>query len=806
MFDVTTQASVVESEEESVSVQETRLKVVGKPVIRVDGLEKITGTAVFAYDMELPRMLYGKIHRSRFPHAEIIRIDIEKALKVPGVRAVVTGKDVSDGLRGRGLLDTPILAHDKVRYVGEPISAVAAETLEAAEEASELIEVEYRELPPVFDPEKAMEKDPEVVIHPNIGSYKRLKAQIYKAVSDPSRPNITNYFKVRKGNVDQGSKEADLIIENRFSTHMVQHAHIEPIAVLAKYENDGSFTIWTSGQNTFRTRRELSDALKVQETKIRVIALRHVGGGFGNKGAGHIEPIVASLAQKTRRPVKISLTRDEVFTATSVRHPSVTYIKDGVKKDGTITAREIRLIYNGGAYSLAGNVAVGNSIHAMTSVYRLPNLKADIYRVYTNEVQGGAFRGFGAPQIYFAIESQMDIIAEKLDMDPIEFRRKNLLREGEKTAIGHRLLFDTIEECISKTVEAVKLNPLPRKEGKWVYGTGFAISKEQCDVSFPSMAYARLLEDATVEIWTAATDPGEGIHTVLSQIAAEEMQIPIESVRLITSDTGLTPVGTGASGSRQTSQMGMAVKLACQDLKKKILAVASRKIGIKEDALQITAGKIEVVQSGFGVAGQTVQSSSLSYPDLFNPGPMGGSYVPEEGTMMGKAIWMPKTGEIDSETGQCSTDRAVAYYTPVAQAARVAINTETGAIKIVEYIGAIDVGKAINPLNVIGQNEGAIAMGVNGIINEEMVLVNGKVLNPDLKDYKLQSIMEQFPIKSIILENYNPDGPFGARGCGEAPISPVGPAIANAVYDAIGIRFFDLPITPEKMLLALKKK
>jgi CO/xanthine dehydrogenase Mo-binding subunit len=795
-------ASALEIQEGLVT-PETELRVVGSSVRRVDGLEKITGSAVFAYDMELPRMLYGKIHRSRFAHAEIINIDIEKALKVPGVRIIVTGKDVSEGLRGRGLLDTPILAQDKVRYVGEPIAAVAAGTVEAAEEASDLIEVEYKELPAVFDPEKAMEKDPEVVIHPNIGSYKRLKAQIYKAVSDPSRPNITNYFKVRKGNVEQGFKEAELIIENRFSTHMVQHAHIEPIAVLARYENDGSFTIWTSGQNTFRTRRELSDALKVPETKIRVIALRHVGGGFGNKGAGHIEPIVASLAHKTRRPVKISLTRDEVFTATSVRHPSVTYIKDGVKKDGTITAREIKLIYNGGAYSLAGNVAVGNSIHGMTSVYRLPNLKADIYRVYTNEVQGGAFRGFGAPQIYFAIESQMDIIADKLGMNPIEFRRKNLLREGEKTAIGHRLSSDTIEQVISKVVEAVRSKPIPKKEGKWDYGNGFAISKEQCDVSFPSMAYARLLEDGTVEVWTAATDPGEGIHTVLSQIASEVMQIPLENVRLVTSDTGLTPVGTGASGSRQTSQMGMAVKLACQDLKKKMLAVASRKIGIKEDALRIAGGRVEVVQSG---AGQMVQSSSLSYSDLFNPGPMGGAYVPEEGTMMGKAIWMPKTGEIDSETGQCSTDRAVAYYTPVAQAAKVAINTETGTIKIIEYVGAIDVGKAINPLNVIGQNEGAIAMGVNGIINEEMVLVNGKVLNPDLKDYKLQSIMEYFPIKSVILENYNPDGPFGARGCGEAPISPVGAAIANAVYDAIGIRFFDLPITAEKVLLALKKR
>ncbi|MDG6994523.1 MAG: xanthine dehydrogenase family protein molybdopterin-binding subunit [Nitrososphaerota archaeon] len=782
--------------QETVQVEQKQiLRIIGKPVIRVDGVEKVTGRAVYAYDMELPRMLYGKIHRSRVAHAEIIRINKERALQVPGVWAVLTGDDVSDGLRGRGLLDTPILAHGKVRYVGEPIAAVAADTLEAAEEAADLIEVEYRELPAVFDPEEALESNPKVVVHPDIGKYKRLKAQIYKSVFDPTRPNITNYFKVRRGDMDEAFKQADLVIENRFQTHMVQHAHIEPIAALARYETDGSYTIWTSGQNTYRTRRELSDALKVPEVKIRVIALRHVGGGFGNKGAGHIEPIVASLAEKTGRPVKISLTREEVFAATSVRHPSVTYIKDAVKKDGTILGRQIKLIYNGGAYSLAGNVAVGNSIHGMTSVYRLSNLKADIYRVYTNQIQGGAFRGFGAPQIYFAVESQMDIIAKTLNMDPIEFRRKNLLQDGEKTAIGHRITNNTIDECISKVVEAIRAKPLPKEVGVWKYGTGFAITKEQCDVSFPSMAYAKLKEDGSVEIWTAATDPGEGIHTVLSQIAAEEMQIPIEKVRMVLSDTDLTPVGTGASGSRQTSQMGMAVKLACEDLKKRMIGSASKRLGVREDSLAFRDGKITVRN----------QDKEIEYSEIFSPGPMGGAYIPEVGALTGSAFWLPKTGELDSETGQCSTDRAVAYYTPVAQAARIAINTETGAIKIIEYIGAVDVGKALNPLNVIGQNEGAIAMGLNGAMNEEMVLVNGRLLNSDLKDYKLQSIMDYFPINSIILENYNPDGPYGARGCGEAPISAVAPALANAIYDAIGARFKELPITPERVLLAMQK-
>lgn len=753
----------------------------------------MTGRAIFTYDMELPRMLYAKIHRSRYAHAEILGINVERALKVPGVKAVIVSSDTPNGLRGRGLLDTPILATGKVRYVGEPIAAVAAETIEAAEEAAELIEVDYRKLPAVFNAEEAMRANPKVVIHPMLSQYQRLKAQIYKSSFDPNRPNVANYYKIRKGDVDEAFKECDFVVENRFSTHMVQHAHIEPNVTLAKYEGGGRYTIWTSGQNVYRTRKELSDALKVPETNIRLIAPRHVGGGFGNKGAGHIEPIVACLAQKAGRPVKLALTREEVFTTTSIRHPSIVYIKDGLQRNGTIVAREMNVIYNGGAYSLAGNVVNKNAIHAMTSVYMLPNLKADIYRVYTNQVQGGAFRGFGAPQIFFAVESQMDIDAEKLGMDPIQFRRKNLIAEGGTSAIGERMTNVTIEQCIDGMMEAVSSEPLPKDDGVWRYGIGYGVTKEQSDVSFASAAEVKLFEDGSVELWTSATDPGEGIHTVLSQIVAEEMQLPIEKVRMVLSDTDMTLVGTGASGSRQTSQMGTAVKLACSDLKQKMLASAAKRLGVREESLSIEGGAIIV-------GGK----EGTPYTGIFSEGPMGGAYIPGQGRLVGKGFYLPKVGEIDPNTGQCSTDKASVYYTPVAQAAKVAVNLETGRIRILEYIGAMDVGKAINPLNVIGQNQGAITMGLNGAMNEELILVNGRVVNADFKDYKLQSIMDYFPIRSIILENPNPDGPYGARGCGEAPISPVAAVLANAVYNAVGVRIKDLPITPEKVLLALK--
>jgi len=771
------------------------LQVIGKPVPRIDSQEKVSGSAVFAVDFELPHMLYGKIHRSRYPHAQITRIKIDEALKVPGVRAIITYKDTPQGLRGRGLLDTPILARDKVRYIGEPIAAVAADTVEAAEEAASLIEVEYKPLPAVFDPEEAIKQNPKVVIHPDIANYKRLKAQIYKSLVDQSRPNVSNHYRVIHGDVETGFRESDIVVENRFYTHAVQHAHLEPIATIARYDLDGTYTIWTSGQNVYRTRRELSDALLVPESKIRVIAMKHVGGGFGNKGASHIEAICACLAKKAGRPVKIVLTREEVFNATSIRHPSVIYIKDGLTKDGIILAREVKIIYNGGAYSLAGNVVNKNAIHALTSVYRYKNFKADIYRVYTNQVQGGAFRGFGAPQVIFAVESQMDIDAEKLGIDPIGFRKKNLLVDGDLTVIGERIQNSTIEKCIDAVTARLTQLPKDEKLGPWKYGVGFAISKEQNDVSYASSAYVRLLEDGSVVLITAATDPGEGTHTILTQIVAQEMGIPIEKVKMIVSDTFLTPVGTGASGSRQTSQMGMAVRLACLDLKSKMTAALAKKLNVEPERVSVSDGKLNV--DGLG---------TYQYDDIFYPGPMGGAFVDGEGYLEGKGFYLPRTGEIDPTTGQSSTERAALYYTPVAQAAVVGVNIETGELKVVRYIGAVDVGHAINPLNVIGQNEGGIAMGVNAAINEELVIVNGKVINPNLRDYKLQNIMDYFPIESIILETPNPDGPYGARGMGEAPITPTAAVIANAVYNAVHIRIKELPITPEKILLALKHR
>jgi len=777
--------------------QNINTNFVGKPIPRLGAEEIVTGRAVYVYDMELPRMLHGAVKRSTRPNAEIVAIDKTRAETLPGVHAVITGEDVPSGLRGRGLYDTPILAKERVRYVGDPVAAVAAETKDIATRAVELIEVQYRDLNAVFDPLEAVKEHPKVIVHPDLPNYKRFSSQIYRVAVDPRRPNVTNKFSVRHGNVDEAFKKADFILENTFRTHPVQHMHIEPVAAIASAEPDGTLVVWTSGQNVYRARRELSDGLGIPSSRIRLVIPQYVGGGFGNKGQTHAELICASLSLKTHRPVKITFSRQEVFESTSIRHPSIIRIKDGIQSDGRIVAREMEAIYNGGAYSLAGNVAVRDCVYASVCVYDIPNFKLDVCRVYTNQVQGGAFRGFGTPQAFFAIESQTDLIARKLNIDPIELRLRNMLTTDAGNAMGERMRNVSLQDCLRKAIDEAKKIQLPQLTESWKFGRGVAVAQEMCDISFPSMAYVKYQDDDTVDISTVVADPGEGITTVLAQIAAEEFQLPIKNIVLRQADSAVAPVGPGASGSRQTSQLGKAVSMACRDVKTQILTIASRKLNTNPDGLELAGG---IVRS------KEMSSIQIRVNELFTPGPMGGGFVESIGEFSGKAVWYPETGELDPETGQCSTDRAVAYYTPVVQVVDLAVNIETGEIRLLNIIGVLDVGKAINPLNVNGQNEGGIIMGASTTIPEELVIEDGRVINADLKDYKIWTSMDYVPIQSIILENPFEEGPFGAKGCGEAPITAIAPAITNAIHNAVGVRFKTLPVNGEKILKALKQK
>jgi len=560
-------------------------------------------------------------------------------------------------------------------------------------------------------------------------------------------------------------------------------------------EYDGGITIITSGQTPFRTRRELSDCLGIPEQKIRVIVPRHVGGGFGNRGAPIYEPIVAALAMRTNgRPVKLMLTRMEEFSTTTVRHGTRIHIRDALSRDGKIKGRWMRVIYNGGAYSVAGTVAVKSAVHTISNMYNIANIHAEIYRVYTNQIQGGAFRGFGTSQVCWAIESQMDEDAEVLGIDPVEFRLINMLREGEKSCIGEVMVNDTTEACLKMLLNKFRENPLPTMtDGSWRVGRGIAIAKKQCDFTYPSVAIVKVSEDASIHLFIGTTDVGQGTLTGLAQIAAEEFGVELSKIKIVSSDTLLTPVSTGSSGSRQLVQMGLAVMQACRDAKSKILEMAAERIGIPISRLSLRDGVIHSVDG----------EELLSLRDLFIHGAMGGSMALGEGVIIGKGYFYHESVEVDPYTGSANKSQIALDYTPVCVGADVAVNTETGEVKVLRLFITTDVGRAINPALVHGQLVGAAAMGASITILENVVVDHGRVINPTLMDYLVAGAQETPEICVEILESGLGPGPYGSRAVGEAPILPVSSAIANAIKNATGVRIRELPITPEKILRAL---
>lgn len=776
-----------------------RRSYIGSSVLSTQQYEKITGKAVFVSDMNYQTALHVTIKRSTVPHAKILRVDVSKCKQLPGVVAVVTADDVPSGLHGRGLMDTPIFAKKVVRYVGEPVAAVAAIDYDTAIEALDLIEVEYESVEPLFDLEESLKENPRAVIHPDLGNYKRLSSKLYRVQTIPSKPNVSAYQKIVTGDVERAFKEADFIVKGVYTTTPVSHAQLEPTSIIAKMEPDGRVNVITSGQTPFRTRKELSDSLMIPEQKIRVIVPQHVGGGFGNRGAAIYEPICAALAMHTNgRPVKLTLTRMEEMATTTSRHGTKILIEDAVKRDGLIIGRKMTVIYNGGAYSVAGNVAVRNAVYAISSVYKVPNIKAEIYRVYTNQIQGGAFRGFGTTQLYWAIESQIDEIAHTLNIDPIELRMKNILKHNDRSCIGEIMKDDTMDYCLEEFAKMVTQRPLSKAhDPAWKVGRGIAIAKHQCDVTYPNVAIVKLVEDGYVDLMMSSTDVGQGIFTGLSQIAAEELGFPIEKIRIIHSDTAITPVATGSSGSRQLVQMGLAVAAACREVKNKIIKYASKVLQRPEDELTIIDGNIW---------DKTLERQLVSVKDLFSPGPMGGDYLAEEGIILGKGVFYSDISEIDPETGQIyGGTQAALDYTPICACADVAIDPETGELKVLYLLIVTDVGKAINPSAIEGQIHGGALMGISTALYEQLVIENGQVVNPTFMDYMIASSVDTPPrIEYKILESGKGPGYRGARSIGEIPILPIAPAIGNAVRNALGLRITSLPLTQEKIFNLMK--
>jgi CO/xanthine dehydrogenase Mo-binding subunit len=768
----------------------TELSAIGKGIPRIDALEKVTGKAKFISDFKMPGMLYGMIVKSPHPHAKILRIETARAQRVPGVRTIVLPEDAPDKRFGYGLCDMFALPRDGiVRCVGQPIAVVAADTMEIAEEAAELVSIEYKKIPAIFDVEEALSEKPSVVVHPELRHYVSL---IFPFTFEPDLPNCFQHFRIRKGDVKMGFEQADFILGNRYFTARVSHCSLEPRAVDAWVEPDGTLSIRTSAQTPTSTQMNFATLFGVSPTKVKVL-VPYVGGGFGSKIGNDtmLEPLAMMAALKSKRPVRLVHTRTEEFVGGRHRADVITYIKDGVKRDGTLVAREIRAILNAGIKGDVAHLVARNMAFGSVGTYRIPNFKWDGYGVYTNNPPTGAFRGFGTPEVTWAIEQQMDMLAEKLGIDPVEIRRKNLLREGDRDVCGQRAIAVGVGSCLDRVAEWIGWGEKPvQEEGEWKKGKGIAIGNKYT-VSIPASATVKVHSDGTVEVRHGSIEMGQGINTVITQIAAEEFGIPVNCVKIVHGDTTVCPQDHGPVSSRSTFFTGNAVRLACQDAKMRLFEMASNKLGISPDKLGIGDGEIFVTSE----PGKSIMIGDLFMHEI----PLKGSEV------IGTASFVIPTIPEDAQTGQ--SERIVAYYGHFAHAVEVAVNVRTGAVKVLRIAGAADMGKPVNPEMVQGQLEGGFLMGIGTSIYEQIILKNGVVANPNFIDYKIPTTLEMPPndcVKAMIDPVPHPEGPFGAKGLGEGVMVPIAPAIANAVYNAVGVRIRDLPISAEKLLGQLK--
>jgi CO/xanthine dehydrogenase Mo-binding subunit len=749
-----------------------------------------------------------KVLGSPYPHAKILSIDTSKAEKCPGVRCVVTDKDTpQQRFSTTPIKDLTVLARDVVRYVGEPLAAVAATTLEAAEDAVDMIRVEYEPLPAIFDVEEAAGSNPRVVVHPEFREYSN---QFPPALRAPDRPNVFTHGKVRKGDVEKGFKQADLVLENRYTAPAIHAAALEPHSVVVRPDADGGITLFSGRQGIWGLRGFISELFGIDPSKVRV-KQKYVGGAFCARGVP-FEYLPVLLALKTGRPVKSVFTREEVFSYGGVREDMVIYTKDGFKKDGTLTASEIRAYINGGAYSRMVSIITRRCSMAAISMYRIPNFKWDAYGCYTHTPPRSGVRGFGMNEVSWAQESTMNMAAEKLGLDPAELRRRNLLKEGEPQLTGEITHSNAVGECMDKVTEAIKLHEKSPSKGPWRMGKGIALGNKYSTA--PSLCEARIkiAEDEKVVLYHSADDVGMGVNVAMSQIVAEKFGITMDDVKVIFSDTDVTPFfGDGSNSSRVTYNLGNAVCRACDDAKADLFRRAARVLKVLPEELET---------KDMAVYSKTNPEKRLKIRDLFiphmgRPSALYGTAI-DGGEIVGKASFKAESAPEDPATGQLDPELAkrglrintfFAYY---AKAVEVAVNIETGEVKAIRCFSGIDLGKAINPKICEQQSEGGLMMGIGSALYEEIRMDEGNILNPNFTDYQIPVAIQMPPnnnIQSFFVESApHKDGPYGAKGFGESTNVAVEPAIAAAVYDAVGIRIKDLPITPEKVLRGLREK
>ncbi len=735
---------------------------IGQSITRGEGPDKVSGKAVYAADISLPGMLWGKVLRSPHPYARIVSIDTAQAKALPGVHAVVTGEDLPETMIGRRMVDMPVLAQGVVRFVGEKVAAVAAVDPETADEALLLIDIEYEELTPVFDAEEAMGPGAPA-LHPDMESYQGL----------PQPPSgINNAFAHitwEKGDIEQGFRESDLVFEHTFNAQLMHQAYIEPHACVVSAEGSGHVRIWANNKDPYMLPGQLAAVWSVPAESI-VLNPSTIGGDFGSKGSFMDVPICYYLSKHSGRPVKMVMDYIQELMAGNPRHPAVMTIKTGVMKDGAIKARQAKAVFDSGAYGAFKPTVYLRGADHLCGVYNIPHARMDSYTVYTNNVPRGHMRSPAKPQVVFAVESHMDMIAQELGMDAYQFRLKNVMREGDASPVGHYWQKIKAEETLVAAAKAAgidqpKYQPKPANTG-WgmamtdlVQGTGQFAAK------------IGLSGDGRPQLHMAFWDTGTGSHTVLRQMVAEELTVDVAAVQIVLENTANMPYSSGSGGSRVTYTAGQAVVGAAQALRAKLVEAASPLLDAPEEQVSLEKGRLVAAGRSMSIA-EVVRRT-------------GGDAVTGETSV---------TSETPELTSFCT------------QVAEVHVDPETGEVTVNKIVTVHDVGAILNPLNHQGQVEGGLIQGLGYALMEELKLEDGRISTLSFGDYKIPTSADVPVMETVLIQGDDGPAPYSSKGIGESSNIPVAGAIANAVYDAVGVRITDLPITADKVLAGLKAK
>jgi len=774
-------------------------KYIGQSVVKVDGKEKVSGAALYTDDLEFgPDLLYAEVVEGPHAHAIINSIDTSEALKIPEVLAVVTGKDFPFNF-GLYMKDRFIFAQDRVRFYGEQIAAVVARTPQAAKKGAQLVKVNYTPLPKILNPLDSIKEGAEL-LHPELKNYEHVPWFFPKADT-----NVAHHRKIRKGDADKGFEQADYILEDTYEVPRYSHCAIEFHAAVAKYDHSGRLTVWASSQSPHTQRNLFAQALAplgIRHNDVRVIA-PHVGGGFGSKAGVTMEIIAAAIATKVQgHPVKVMWNREREFYNTYQRLGVVAKLKIGVKKDGKITALKHDLFWDAGAYvEYAANVVNAVGLSAI-GPYNVENASIDSYCIYTNLPPGGPYRGFGYSEFLFGLESHMNRIAAHLGIDPIEIRRRNIIKEGDLTAYGAHMNPNGLLQAIDKVAEEIKWNEkLKSNDPDIALGKGFSLfwKAPAMPPNASSSCFLKFNEDASINLLVSGMDLGQGFLTVMAQIAAEILSVPTSKIRTENPDTDRNPYEWQTVASHITWGCGNAVRKAAIDARDQILALVSRTKYLPVDTLYLEDEKVKCT---------THPKFALPLKDFIINGIQMEDGTFKGGPVIGRGVFMPEYSSTNANPETSQGGHPNVHYTVGAAAAILEIDIQTGKMKVQKVVEAVDAGKALNPSLVKGQIVGGILQGISTVLYEEMKFDHrGKLLNPNFTDYKIPTALDiPGEIVPIIVEVPQPDGPFGARGVGEHTMIPIAPMIANAIDDALGVRIKTMPITAEKVCMEILKK